>query len=324
MASWPVTSARVTAERHRGHERGTGHNRRAGGGGGRCRGPASGAGSSAAGTSTTGPCSVYSTSVLTVFLGPYLTVGRQGRRGRRRLSCTRWASRCAPAPSSRTRSPLSVLLAVLVMPLAGAVADRTGPQEAAAGPPRTWARPRRRGCSSWTATAICWAGRCWSWRTRRIAVSMVLYNSFLPQIADARGARRGLLARLGLRLRGGRAGAGRATWCCSRRHDAFGVSEGDGGADLPGLGGAVVGRLHPGAAAAAARPRGRARRRGGGVRSLVSGWRQLRGDRARHAPAPADAGLPAGVPGLQRRHPDGDLAGLGVRLGGAGPRTSRR
>ena len=37
-------------------------------------------------------------------------------------------------------------------------------------------------------------------------------------------------------------------------HDSFGLSEGDGGTDLSGLGGPVVGRLHARTAAAAARP----------------------------------------------------------------------
>lgn len=49
-------------------------------------------------------CSVYSTSVLTVFLGPYLTsVAKKAADAGGYVHP--WASRSARAPSSRTRCP---------------------------------------------------------------------------------------------------------------------------------------------------------------------------------------------------------------------------
>ena len=54
----------------------------------------------------------------------------------------------------------SVIVAVILMPIVGAAADRSGrkkPLLAAAAYTGAAARP---GCSSWTATAICWARCC--------------------------------------------------------------------------------------------------------------------------------------------------------------------
>lgn len=104
-------------------------------------------------------CSVYSTSVLTVFLGPYLTsVARAAADSDGFVHPfgipVRAGSLFAYSVS------LSIVLAVLVMPLVGAAADRTGrkkPLLAAA----AYVGPRpRRGCSSWTGTATCWAPSC--------------------------------------------------------------------------------------------------------------------------------------------------------------------
>ena len=154
-------------------------------------------------------CSVYSTSVLTVFLGPYLT-----RSPRPRRTPTGFVHPLGIPVRAGSFFAYSVSAvggaAVLVMPLAGAAADRTGRKKPLLGGGRLCGRrARRRACSSWTATAICWAALLLIVANASLSVSMVLYNSYLPQIAGARGARRGLLARLGLRLRGGLAGPGR-------------------------------------------------------------------------------------------------------------------
>ena len=143
-------------------------------------------------------------------------VGRQGRRRTPTASCTRWASR------SRRARFFAYSVSASVDPrrpgdAAGGRGRRPdGPQEAAAGGGRLYRAPRRpRACSSWTATAICWA-----------ACLLIVANASLVRVdgalqrlsaADrrARRAGRGLLARLGLRLHGGRAGAGRSTWSCT-------------------------------------------------------------------------------------------------------------
>ena len=71
-----------------------------------------------------------------------------------------------------------------MMPLVGAAADRTGrkkPLLAAAA--YIGRRGDGRACSSWTATAICWAALLLIVANASLSVSMVLYNAYLPQIA---------------------------------------------------------------------------------------------------------------------------------------------
>ncbi|MEU9115378.1 MFS transporter [Streptomyces sp. NPDC048483] len=168
--------------------------------------------------------SVYSTSVLTVFLGPYLTS----------------VAKAAADPDGFVH-PLgipvragsffaysvsaSLLLAVLAMPVAGALADRTGRK-----------KPLLGGCAYTGAAAT--AGMFFLGGDRYLlggalliianvcfVVSMMLYNSFLPQIAEpderdavsSRGwafgyAAGGLVLVVDLALYAG--------------HDSFGVSEG--------------------------------------------------------------------------------------------------
>ncbi|MFD3457627.1 MFS transporter [Streptomyces sp. NPDC058691] len=127
--------------------------------------------------------SVFSTSVITVFLGPYLTD----------------IAEAAADPDGYVR-PLgipvragayfayvisaSVLLSVLVMPLAGAIADRTGRKKALMG------------VFAWTGAAATTAmffvggdryllgGGLLIVANVAFAASVVLYNAFLPQIAE--------------------------------------------------------------------------------------------------------------------------------------------
>ncbi|MFI7405800.1 MFS transporter [Streptomyces sp. NPDC049541] len=127
-------------------------------------------------------CSVYSTSVLTVFLGPYLTavaksaadadgfvhpLGIPVRAGS-------FFAYCVSA---------SVIVSILVMPLVGSAADRTGRK-----------KPLLAACAYVGATATTGlfflsgdryllGGLLLIVANSSVAVSMVVYNSYLPQIA---------------------------------------------------------------------------------------------------------------------------------------------
>ncbi|MFC8520079.1 MFS transporter [Streptomyces sp. NPDC057257] len=127
-------------------------------------------------------CSVYSTSVLSVFLGPYLTsvaksaadadgfvhpLGIPVRAGS-------FFAYCVSA---------SVIVSILVMPLVGAAADRTGRK-----------KPLLAACAYVGATATTGlfflsgdryllGGLLLIVANSSVAVSMVVYNSYLPQIA---------------------------------------------------------------------------------------------------------------------------------------------
>ncbi|MEU5091940.1 MFS transporter [Streptomyces sp. NPDC021356] len=127
-------------------------------------------------------CSVYSTSVLTVFLGPYLTsvarsaadsggfvhpLGIPVRAGSFFAYCV----------------SLSVIVAIVVMPLAGAAADRTGRKKP------LLATAAYVGAAATTALFLLdgrrylLGGFLLIVANASVAVSMVLYNSYLPQIA---------------------------------------------------------------------------------------------------------------------------------------------
>ncbi|MFD7614782.1 MFS transporter [Streptomyces sp. NPDC059828] len=128
-------------------------------------------------------CSVYSTSVLTVFLGPYLTAVAKAAADAEGYVHplgipVRAGSLFAYAVSA------SVVVAVLVMPLVGAVADRTGRK-----------KPLLAASAYTGATAT--AGMFFLGGDRyllgaallivanaSLSVSMVLYNAYLPQIAE--------------------------------------------------------------------------------------------------------------------------------------------
>ncbi|MFS4109703.1 MFS transporter [Streptomyces sp. PD-S100-1] len=127
-------------------------------------------------------CSVYSTSVLTVFLGPYLTS----------------VARAAADPDGFVH-PLgvpvragsffaycvsaSVVVAIVVMPVAGAAADRTGRRKP------LLAAAAYTGAAATTALFFLdghrylLGGLLLIVANASVAVSMVLYNSYLPQIA---------------------------------------------------------------------------------------------------------------------------------------------
>ncbi|MEU4491060.1 MFS transporter [Streptomyces purpurascens] len=127
-------------------------------------------------------CSVYSTSVLTVFLGPYLTsVAESAADGDGYVHPLGIPVRAGSFFAYSVS--LSVIVAVLVMPLVGAAADRTGrkkPLLAAAA------------YLGATATAAMFfldgdryllGGALLVVANAAQSVAMMLYNSYLPQIA---------------------------------------------------------------------------------------------------------------------------------------------
>ncbi|MEF9902553.1 MFS transporter [Streptomyces sp. P9-A2] len=169
-------------------------------------------------------CSVYSTSVLTVFLGPYLTSVAEAAADTDGFVHpfgipVRAGSFFAYAVS------LSVILAVLAMPLVGAAADRTGrkkPLLAAAA------------YTGAAATACMFlldgeryllGGALLIVANAAQSVAMMLYNSYLPQIATPQ--ERDAVSSRGWAL-GYAAGALVlvANLVLYTAHDAFGLSEG--------------------------------------------------------------------------------------------------
>ncbi|WP_433859364.1 MFS transporter [Streptomyces kronopolitis] len=126
--------------------------------------------------------SVYSTTVLTVFLGPYLTSVTRAAADADGLVHPLGIPVRAGSFYPYTVS-LSLLLSVLAMPLAGAVADRTGRKKPLLG------------CCAYTGAAAT-TGMFFLGGDRYLlgggllvlanvsfVVSTMLYNSFLPQIA---------------------------------------------------------------------------------------------------------------------------------------------
>ncbi|MCX4910344.1 MFS transporter [Streptomyces sp. NBC_00878] len=127
-------------------------------------------------------CSVYSTSVLTVFLGPYLTsvakaaadadgfvhpLGIPVRAGS-------FFAYCVSA---------SVILSVFLMPMAGAAADRTGRKKPLLAVTAYLGAAATAGMFFLDGDRYLLGGLLLIVANASLAVSMVLYNSYLPQIA---------------------------------------------------------------------------------------------------------------------------------------------
>ncbi|MEV1064804.1 MFS transporter [Streptomyces sp. NPDC050263] len=127
-------------------------------------------------------CSVYSTSVLTVFLGPYLTsVAKHAADADGYVHPLGIPVRAGSFFAYSVS--LSVIVAVLVMPLVGAAADRTGRKKPLLGAAAYVGA---------TATACMFflggdryllGGVLLIVANAAQSVSMMLYNSYLPQIA---------------------------------------------------------------------------------------------------------------------------------------------
>ncbi|NUR00452.1 MAG: MFS transporter [Streptomyces sp.] len=127
-------------------------------------------------------CSVYSTSVLTVFLGPYLTavaksaadadgfvhpLGIPVRAGS-------FFAYCVSA---------SVIVSILVMPLVGAAADRTGRKKPLLAACAYVGAAATTGLFFLSGDRYLLGGLLLIVANSSVAVSMVVYNSYLPQIA---------------------------------------------------------------------------------------------------------------------------------------------
>ncbi|MGC9540947.1 MFS transporter [Streptomyces sp. UG1] len=127
-------------------------------------------------------CSVYSTSVLTVFLGPYLTSVAEEAADAEGFVHPLGIPVRAGSFFAYSVS-LSVIVAVLVMPLVGAAADRTGRKKP------LLAAAAYLGATATTAMFFLDGDRYLLGGVLLIvanaaqSVAMMLYNSYLPQIA---------------------------------------------------------------------------------------------------------------------------------------------
>ncbi|MFF1699872.1 MFS transporter [Streptomyces sp. NPDC058257] len=127
-------------------------------------------------------CSVYSTSVLTVFLGPYLTeIAKSAADGDGYVHPlgvpVSAGSFFAYAVSA------SVIVSVFVMPLAGAAADRTGRKKPLLAVAAYVGAASTAGMFFLDGDRYLLGGFLLIVSNASLAVSMVVYNSYLPQIA---------------------------------------------------------------------------------------------------------------------------------------------
>ncbi|MEV8036928.1 MFS transporter [Streptomyces sp. NPDC086182] len=127
-------------------------------------------------------CSVYSTSVLTVFLGPYLTAVAKHAADPDGFVHPlgvpiRAGSFFAYAVSA------SVILSIFVMPMAGAAADRTGRKKPLLAAAAYLGAGATTGMFFLDGDRYLLGGLLLIVANASLAVSMVLYNSYLPQIA---------------------------------------------------------------------------------------------------------------------------------------------
>ncbi|MGW4225791.1 MFS transporter [Streptomyces bauhiniae] len=127
-------------------------------------------------------CSVYSTSVLTVFLGPYLTsVARHAADAEGYVHPLGLPVR-AGSFFAYTVS-LSVIVAVLVMPLVGSLADRTGRKKPLLAAAAYTGAAATTGMFFLDGDRYLLGGLLLVVANAAQSVGMMLYNSYLPQIA---------------------------------------------------------------------------------------------------------------------------------------------
>ncbi|WP_406306141.1 MFS transporter [Streptomyces sp. NBC_00885] len=128
-------------------------------------------------------CSVYSTSVLTVFLGPYLTAVAKAAADAdgfvHPLGIPVRAGSVFPYAVS-----VSVVVAVLVMPLAGAAADRTGRKKPMLAVAAYVGAAATTGMFFLEGERYLLGAFLLIVANASLSVSMVLYNAYLPQIAE--------------------------------------------------------------------------------------------------------------------------------------------
>ncbi|MEU6826502.1 MFS transporter [Streptomyces atriruber] len=127
-------------------------------------------------------CSVYSTSVLTVFLGPYLTEIAKAAADPEGYVHPLGIPVRAGSFFAYTVS-LSVIVSVFVMPLAGAAADRTGRKKPLLAVAAYLGSAATAGMFFLDGERYLLGGFLLIVANASLAVSMVLYNSYLPQIA---------------------------------------------------------------------------------------------------------------------------------------------
>ncbi|MGW1890676.1 MFS transporter [Streptomyces sp. NPDC002004] len=127
-------------------------------------------------------CSVYSTSVLTVFLGPYLTAVAESAADPEGYVHPLGVPVRAGSFFAYSVSA-SVILSILVMPLAGAAADRTGRKKPLLGAAAYVGAAATTGMFFLNGDRYLLGGLLLIVANASLAVSMVLYNSYLPQIA---------------------------------------------------------------------------------------------------------------------------------------------
>ncbi|MEV5733960.1 MFS transporter [Streptomyces sp. NPDC052292] len=127
-------------------------------------------------------CSVYSTSVLTVFLGPYLTsVARNAADAGGYVHPLGIPVRAGSFFAYSVS--LSVILAVVVMPLVGSAADRTGRKKPLLGAAAYTGAAATAGMFFLDGDRYLLGGALLVVANAAQSVAMMLYNSYLPQIA---------------------------------------------------------------------------------------------------------------------------------------------
>ncbi|GAA4789868.1 MULTISPECIES: MFS transporter [Streptomyces] len=128
-------------------------------------------------------CSVYSTSVVTVFLGPYLTsiakAAADAEGFVHPLGIPVRAGSVFPYAVS-----VSVVVAILVMPFAGALADRTGRKKPLLAAAAYVGSAATTGMFFLDGHRYLLGALLLIVANASLAVSMVLYNAYLPQIAE--------------------------------------------------------------------------------------------------------------------------------------------
>ncbi|URM92107.1 MFS transporter [Streptomyces sp. MRC013] len=127
-------------------------------------------------------CSVYSTSVLTVFLGPYLTSVAKAAADADGFVHPLGVPVRAGSVFAYSVS-LSIVLAVLVMPLAGAAADRTGRKKPLLATAAYVGAGATAGMFFLEGDRYLLGALLLILANASLAVSMALYNAYLPQIA---------------------------------------------------------------------------------------------------------------------------------------------
>ncbi|WP_175409483.1 MFS transporter [Streptomyces sp. TRM64462] len=129
-------------------------------------------------------CSVYSTSVLTVFLGPYLTSVAKAAADADGFVHPLGVPIRAGSVFAYAVS-VSIVVAVLVMPLVGAAADRTGRKKPLLAAAAYLGAGATAGMFFLDGDRYLLGALLLIVANASLAVSMVLYNAYLPQIAKA-------------------------------------------------------------------------------------------------------------------------------------------